>query len=74
MSKRRRFSDQIRNTVIAAGKAGTSRYKLSKQLEISQSAMSAFMHGGGLGFDTLDKLAELLNLSVKVDSKKGRVR
>ena len=60
--KRTRFSDEIR---AAVERSGLSRYAICKELGIPQSSMSRFMSGENwLGQDTLDALAELLDLHV----------
>ena len=68
MGKRRvKLSDQIRQAVDASG---LSRYRIAKDLGISESTMSRFMSGkGGLSMDYLDRLAELLELNL---APKGR--
>jgi hypothetical protein len=71
-NKRTRFSDEIR---AAVARSGLSRYAICKTLGIPQSSMSRFMSGENwLGQDTLDDLAELLDLHVaagKRPKKKG---
>jgi transcriptional regulator with XRE-family HTH domain len=65
---RKRFSDQIRDAVDASG---MSRYAICKSIGLNQGAMSRFMAGNsGLSMDTLDKLAELLGLSVVARPKR----
>ena len=60
--KPKRFSDQIRGAVDASG---LSRYRICCEIRLSQASMSRFMaRKGGLSMDVLDKLAELLGLSV----------
>jgi transcriptional regulator with XRE-family HTH domain len=70
--KRTKFSDEIR---AAVERSGLSRYAICKALGIPQSSMSRFMSGENwLGQDTLDALAELLDLHVaagKRPKKKG---
>ena len=62
MDNRRRFSDQIRDVVNASG---LSRYAICKAIGFNQGAMSRFMSGkGGMSLETLDRLAELLGLSI----------
>jgi transcriptional regulator with XRE-family HTH domain len=70
--KRTRFSDEIR---AAVERSGLSRYAICKSLGIPQSSMSRFMSGENwLGQETIDALAELLDLRVaagKRPKKKG---
>ncbi len=63
MSKKRiKLSDQIRRAVNASG---ISRYRISKELGISESTMSRFMAGlGGLSMEYLDALADLLEMNL----------
>ncbi len=63
MSKKRiKLSDQIRRAVDASG---ISRYRISKELGISESTMSRFMAGlGGLSMEYLDALADLLEMNL----------
>jgi transcriptional regulator with XRE-family HTH domain len=64
------FSDQIREAIDASG---MSRYAICKAIGITQGVMSRFMHGrGGLSLETIDKLAELLGLTVV--RRRGRKR
>ncbi len=69
MSKRRaKLSDQIRRAVDDCGR---TRYRISMETGISQSTLSRFMSGErGLPTDTLDKLADYLDLNITVG--KGR--
>jgi hypothetical protein len=73
MAKNRaRFSDEIR---AAVERSGLSRYAICKALSIPPSSMPRFMSGKNwLGQDTLDALAELLDLHIaagKRPKKKG---
>ncbi len=61
------FIQQIRQAVDASGE---SRYRICKELGLSESSMSRFMAGGGLSFENLDKLAGYLRLEVR--KRKGR--
>lgn len=63
----KRLSQQIRDAVDASK---LSRYTMCKTLNIPESSMSRFMHGGGLSFENLDALADLLGLEVR--TRKGR--
>jgi transcriptional regulator with XRE-family HTH domain len=61
-TRRTKLSDQVRRAVDASGQ---SRYRISKELGVAESTMSRFMSGqGGLSLDTLDALADLLDLNV----------
>jgi transcriptional regulator with XRE-family HTH domain len=67
MEKKRKFSDAIRKAVADSG---LSRYRIAKQLGVSQALLSRFMTGKGwLGQPTMDALAELLGLTVTVMKK-----
>jgi transcriptional regulator with XRE-family HTH domain len=62
-----RFSDQIRAAVDASG---LTRYRICKTIGLSESSMSRFMAGkSGLSWDAVDRLAELLGLTVTTDGK-----
>ncbi len=70
MSKRVRFADQIRHAI---DESGLSRYAICKQIKLDQGAMSRFMKGkSGLLMETLDRLADLLDLNVTVGRKDKR--
>ena len=70
MAKPTTFSDQIRAAVVASG---LSRYRISKEIGVSQSTMSRFMSGkGGLSMASLDRLADLLGLSVTTRPKRAK--
>ena len=63
MAKRRKkLSDQIRRSIETCG---MTRYRISKETGIDQSNLSRFIHGEvGLSMDSLDRLADLLNLNI----------
>jgi ribosome-binding protein aMBF1 (putative translation factor) len=62
-----RFSDQIRAAVDVSG---MSRYCICKRIGLPESSMSRFMSGkSGLSLETLDRLAELLKLTVTTRAK-----
>jgi transcriptional regulator with XRE-family HTH domain len=70
--RRERFSDQVRAAVDASGR---SRYAICKAIGLNQGAMSRFMAGkGGVSLETLDKLAELLGLSIVAGQAPARGR
>lgn len=61
--------DQVRK---AMNDSGLTRYRLSKLTGIDQGILSKFAHGTrGLSMENLDKLAEVLGLSVAVDPAKS---
>jgi transcriptional regulator with XRE-family HTH domain len=56
------FSDQVRGAVDASG---LSRYRICKEIRISEATMSRFMNGkGGLSIASLDRLSALLGLEI----------
>jgi hypothetical protein len=62
----KRFSDQIWDAINASN---LTRYRICCDISLNQSAMSRFMsHKGNLSMETLDRLAELLELRVVVGS------
>jgi transcriptional regulator with XRE-family HTH domain len=69
----KRFSDQIRQAVDASG---MTRYAICKALGIDQATMSRFMAGSGMELSNLDRLADLLGLTVKRPAKRraGKAR
>lgn len=69
--KRAKFSDQLRRAV---DESGLSRYRIAKEIGVSESLLSRFMAGRWLGQETADALADLLGLNVtagKPRTKKG---
>jgi transcriptional regulator with XRE-family HTH domain len=73
MAKKRpnRFSDELRRAV---DDCGITRYRIAKTMGVSESLLSRFMSGAWLGQETLDAMAELLDLHVvagKRRKKKG---
>jgi predicted XRE-type DNA-binding protein len=67
--RRNTLSDQIRQAV---DESGMSRYRICKELDISESNMSRFMSGGWLGQENINALADLLDLDLV--QRKGRKR
>jgi transcriptional regulator with XRE-family HTH domain len=71
--KREKLSDQVRRAVDSSG---MSRYAICKALGLAQATMSRFMSGqGGLSMESLDELADLLDLNISTGgtgrTKKG---
>ncbi len=69
MAKRRvKLSEQIRRAVKASG---LSQYRVSKELDVSESTISRFVSGkGGLSMEYLDALADLLDLNIAATRKR----
>jgi transcriptional regulator with XRE-family HTH domain len=56
------FSDQLRHIL---NKCGLSRYEIAKRSGVDEAALSRFVNGRrGLTTDTLDRLAEVLDLEL----------
>ena len=55
------FSDEIRREIE---RCGASRYRIARASGVSQSMLSKFMAGAGLGFDALDRVAGAIGLHV----------
>jgi len=71
MSKRLKFSDEIRRAVA---ESGLSQYAVCRALGLNPAQLSRFMAGKGwIGQDYLDALAELLGLHVTT-SKPRKVK
>ncbi|MBL8825431.1 MAG: helix-turn-helix domain-containing protein [Planctomycetaceae bacterium] len=67
MSKRKRFSDQMRNLIETSGQ---SCYAISKVTGIDQATLSRFLNEkGGMSVEALDTLAEYLGWSITVETK-----
>ena len=67
MAKPRKFSDQLRQAVKGCG---LTRYRIAKQIGVSESLLSRFMSGeSGLSFAVLDRLAALIGLGVVVKAQ-----
>lgn len=70
MDETPRFSDQIRAAIAASD---ITRYRICKKIGLPESSMSRFMAGrAGLSLETIDKLAELLGLSVLVRRRRRK--
>jgi hypothetical protein len=62
-----KLSDQIRRAVVDAK---LSRYAIYKATGIDQGSLSKFVHGkSGLSLDSIDRLADLLGLSITTCTK-----
>jgi transcriptional regulator with XRE-family HTH domain len=67
---RHKFSDQIRRAIDGSE---LSRYAICNAIGLNQGTMSRFMNAkGNLSIATLDRLAELLGLTVVVKTPKRK--
>jgi transcriptional regulator with XRE-family HTH domain len=69
---RDKFSDQIRHAIDGSK---VSRYVICNTIGLNQGTMSRFMNGkGNLSIAALDRLAELLGISIVVErpERKGK--
>ena len=63
-------SEQLRRAVDASGK---SRYRICKDLDISETTMSRFMSGQrGLSLRLVDRLCAYLGLELRQSKREGR--
>ena len=72
LKKAKTISDQLRQAILDAD---VSRYRICADLEFDQGALSKFMNGrAGLGIETIDRIAEYLNLELVERKPKPRKR
>jgi transcriptional regulator with XRE-family HTH domain len=71
MGKRRaHISDQLRKAIEGCG---VSRYRIARDLGITESLLSHFMAGRkGLSLRVIDRLCEYLGLELRQSKRKGR--
>ena len=68
--RKKKLSDQIRDAIDDSGK---SRYRISHESEIDESALAKFYNGHrGLSMDALDRLSVYLGLRVTLEPPKGK--
>ncbi|MCA9028585.1 MAG: helix-turn-helix domain-containing protein [Planctomycetaceae bacterium] len=68
--KHKLISDQLRDAI---GASGETRYRISKETSIAQSALSRFMSGErGLTSSAIDTLCEYLNLELMKRKRRKR--
>lgn len=68
--KRKLISNQLRDAIATAG---ATRYEISKQTGVAQSALSRFMSGErGLTSSAIDVLGEYLDLELTKRKPRGR--
>tara|TARA_R100001594_G_scaffold125673_1_gene162752 strand:+ start:357 stop:581 length:225 start_codon:yes stop_codon:yes gene_type:complete len=71
-TKQKTISEQLRAAISGAD---VSRYRMSKDLDISQAALSRFVNGAmGLSLSTVDKITEYLELEVTVRNTSSQER
>lgn len=64
------IQDAIRNAINTSE---ITRYRMAKDLGISQAALSRFVSGErGIGIETLEQLAEYLNLEIIIRPKRRK--
>ncbi len=64
------ISQQLRDAVDASA---ISRYRICKKIDLDEGTMSRFMNGKcGLQLSTIDRLGELLGLSIVVDDRAAK--
>lgn len=63
------ISDQLRSAIERADELGLSRYRICQKAraaghKLSNSTLSRFLAGGGIGSETIDALQPILGLEV----------
>ena len=72
MTKKEAFSERLRRAVR---ESGMTRYAISKQSGIYESALSRFIvGGGGLAMHNLDRLVEVLELELATKRSQKRTK
>ncbi len=67
MAKRKTVSEQLRAAIQSAD---VSRYRMAKDLGLTQALLSRFIHRvGGLSMETIDKICEYLGLRLTAGDK-----
>ena len=71
MAKSRvQLSEQIRRAIAGSG---MTRYRICKEIGITQPTMTRFMNGQAwLSMPTLDKIADLLNLKITTGERQPK--
>ena len=71
-TKQKPVSEQLRAAILGAD---VSRYRMSKDLDISQAALSRFVNGAmGLSLKSIDRISEYLGLEVTVRNASSQER
>ena len=69
-TRKLKFSDQVRAAIESSG---MTRYRISMETGVSQSALSRFVrHKISLSVDRLDPIAELLGMRIEVKPPRKR--
>ena len=55
---------QVRRAIKSSG---LSRYRIAIEADVDQASLSRFMHGEGISTTTLDAVAKVLRIRLKVD-------
>jgi len=73
MRKPKTFTDEIRRAILDAKKRGLSRYRLAREIGVSEGNLAGFVRGvTGISSAALDRLAPLLGLRLVVDVRRQR--
>ena len=68
MAKIDPISEQVRQALADAGELGLTRYRVAELAGLTQSAMTRFANGGGgVELATLDRIAGVLGLTLKMN-------
>ncbi|HEY8666972.1 MAG TPA: helix-turn-helix transcriptional regulator [Tepidisphaeraceae bacterium] len=67
--KRLDFSDELRRAIE---QCGMSRYRIAQLTGVQESTLSRFMAGRPMATDTIDKIAALLGLHIRIEQPRDR--
>lgn len=63
------LSEQLRRLIEADDR---TRYRISQETGIPQSTLSKFVNGGGMGWNSIDKVGKLLDLEIRKRATKRK--
>ena len=67
MDKKQKFSDQLRQAIRNADR---SRYQIAQESRVGESSLSRFVNeSAGLTLESIDKIADCLDLEIRAKSK-----